>query len=146
MDRGLKNSIAERFISILKKAETPEKFGQFPSTFSYRDGVALTLVGEGFEEYNEVLRSLLEDTKWAEIVSRESLDGSLRALISTMLKEDVREPDEAIRYLDGLIADIEGISETPTVYQSILGMSLDVDEFAIANVTLKEIPTRWLTN
>jgi hypothetical protein len=137
MDNELKRSVAEHITNLVKNVQAPDKLDQFSGMFSSRDGVAFTLSGFYFKEYEETLRALLEDAKWGEVISSSFLDDHLKAIITAMLKEGLQESQDATRHLEQLIADIKSISEIPTIYLSILGMGLDADEFSLANVTLK---------
>jgi|WetSurSiteA1Bulk_404760.scaffolds.fasta_scaffold44250_1 hypothetical protein len=84
---------------------------------------------------NEVVNSLLNEEGWCEKFSKEFLNDRINKIISDLIKEGNSE--NAPKYFDEMIRDLNSYSIEQVVYTPLLGIKMSVPCIELGNVTLK---------
>ncbi|MFZ0012205.1 MAG: hypothetical protein WAL97_09980 [Halobacteriota archaeon] len=151
MDAELKREILKHIANITFNVQPFDEVrqpGRSRSIFVTKERgteVKVILAGEYYEEYDDLLKLLLEKAKWNEKVSQQYLDSRLKNLIATIREDNrAKEVQDLAPYLNQLIVDLDSF-ETQTAYIPVLGIKTDIHAFPVGNFTLKRY-TRGLAN
>jgi hypothetical protein len=141
MDAQLKHEILEHLANITFNVQSFEEYGPPASSiFVTRErgkDEELIIAGEYYEEYDELLKLMLERAKWNDRVSQQYLDSHVKEMIFKIRKQGyAKEVNDLVPYLDQLIADLDHF-EPQTVYIPVLGLKIDNFAFPVGNFTFR---------
>jgi hypothetical protein len=150
MDEALKCKILEHLANLAFNIQSFEDIRppSNSSIFVTRESGTeeeVILTGDLYEEFDDLLKLLLEKAGWDERVSQQYLDKRLKNLITTIRKDgQAKEVKDLAPYFDQLIAELNSF-DTQSVCIPVLGIKTDIDAFPVGNFTFRRF-TKELTN
>jgi hypothetical protein len=148
VDKELRREILQHIATVTFNVQSFDELGRGGSSGTYfvtkeHGGTTeVILTGEYYEEYDDLLKLLLDNAGWGEKVSHLYLDSHLKSTIAKIREENwAQEVSDLTPYLDELIADVDRILAMQTAYMPLLGIRIDSFAFPVGNFTLRRYTT-----
>lgn len=116
VDKELRREILQHIATVTFNVQSFDELGRGGSSGTYfvtkeHGGTTeVILTGEYYEEYDDLLKLLLDNAGWGEKVSHLYLDSHLKSTIAKIREENwAQEVSDLTPYLDELIADVDRI-------------------------------------
>ncbi len=112
--------------------------------FGLDNGSNIFLIGAAAKEYEAICGMLKSEKGWRDKFSDDYLEKTSRQIVCNVCKDG--NTDKAHQYLDTIIAELNSYAEEHTVYLSIDGIVMKVDELMLGNLKLRNMSGRLLAD
>ncbi len=137
MDERTKASIAKSIVRIVNNTVDPSKQGIRRTKIISRAGITFSLVDEFVDEYDGLIKRILQKEGWSEKYSERYLQDVIGDLFANILKEGTVE--NTGKYFERIVADYVSFSQEQTCYVPLAGINITMDVLPFGKIILKKM-------
>jgi len=126
--------LAQSLTQVAKHAQASIEQNDLRTAQIVAEGITFWLQGESVDEYEKIVETLLTNSTWSAKFSESYIDGHIRVLLATLVKE--QSGARAPSLLASLVTELDTYDEEHVVYVPVVNVLMQDDTLLIGNVVL----------